>query len=100
MKIPARSDQQLLDGYSTYKECFQAKFPLQYENAIRSLHFSFITEKQQLSEAYRTILNLIKNEISSENLSDLVYSQLLSLEKNVPWSSLMFEPEQYQNIDM
>ncbi|CAG8607059.1 4740_t:CDS:2, partial [Acaulospora morrowiae] len=38
MKIHARSEQDLLDGNTTYRDRFQALFPIRYNQAINSIH--------------------------------------------------------------
>ena len=52
MKIPIRSEQELLGEFETYKDRFQAMFLTRYNQVTESLHRSYIEQRNCLSESY------------------------------------------------
>ncbi len=52
---------------------------------IKSLHKSYIKERNTLSKTYNTILKSLLPDLKNNDLSDLILKQLLSLEKHYPY---------------
>ncbi|RHZ84185.1 hypothetical protein Glove_84g137 [Diversispora epigaea] len=55
MKIPIRSEQELLGEFETYKDRFQVMFPTRYNQVTESLNKSYIEQRNCLSESYKII---------------------------------------------
>src|SRR6185369_6075039 len=100
MKISARSEHELLDGNTTYRDRFCALFPTRYNQAIKSLCRSYIEERNSLSRTYDLVLRSLLPDLENRDLSDLIINQFLSLEKHRPHldtrSSLILDTEQYK----
>lgn len=104
MKIPARSDNELLDEYTTYRKRFQSMFSTRYNQIIDHLNRSYLDHENILSESYNLMLTSLLPDFIDQDLSDLILTQLLSLEKHHPHlntkSSLTLNTEQYKTYNM
>ncbi|CAG8468233.1 10543_t:CDS:2 [Diversispora eburnea] len=65
MKIPVRSEQELLGEYATYRDRFQAMFPIRYNQVIELLHRKF----------YNTT-HIVNTRQAALDINQLLYSYL------------------------
>ncbi|RHZ89992.1 hypothetical protein Glove_9g21 [Diversispora epigaea] len=84
MKIPVRSEQELLGEFETYKDRFQTMFPTRYNQVTESLRKNYIEQRNCISESYKSILTTLLHNFQNQDLSDLMFNQFLSLKKHCP----------------
>jgi hypothetical protein len=101
MKHLARSERDLLRGHSTFRESFRILYLVRYEQAVSRLTRSSVTSRLQLSEAFKRVVKSVLSDLEKD-LWDIIYSQLISLEKPSLQriSTLVLDDEQYKVYNM
>ncbi|CAG8727694.1 7498_t:CDS:2, partial [Ambispora leptoticha] len=94
-----KRQQELLGHHSIYRNHFQSIFPIRYQQAIDSLRKSHLEERDNLSNAYESVIRSLLAEFQNQDLSKFMFAQFLSLEKYPPHtnfqSSLILDTNQY-----
>ena len=99
LRLPAQSEADLKNSYSTYKASFEAKYPAEYSLTLNHVQNSMQSNIQKYTQNYQ---NLINNLISSlhTNLQHIIGTQLLNLlcqpNPSINFSSMIFSEDQYK----
>ena len=99
LRLPAQSETDLKNSYSTYKASFEAKYPAEYSLTLNHVQNSMQSNIQKYTQNYQ---NLINNLISSlhTNLQHIIGIQLLNLLRqpnpSINLSSMIFSEDQYK----
>ncbi|CAJ0828352.1 388_t:CDS:2 [Entrophospora sp. SA101] len=81
MKHAVRSEVDLLGGFTSYRDRFRSLYPIRYEQAVLRLSKSSVAGKFQLSEAFKRVIEHILTDLQNNDLWDVIYNQLILLEK-------------------
>ena len=99
LRLPAQSEADLKDSYSTYKASFEAKYPDEYLLTLNHVQNSMQSNIQKYTQNYQ---NLINNLISSlhTDLQHIIGNQLFNLlhqpNPSIGLSSMIFSEDQYK----
>nr|CAG8637554.1 1436_t:CDS:2 [Entrophospora candida] len=98
MKHAVRSEVDLLGGFTSYRDRFRSLYPIRYEQAVLRLSKSSVAGKFQLSEAFKRVIEHVLTDLQKNDLWDVIYNQLISLEKPSlrTASTLMLDHDQYK----
>ena len=97
--MPAQSEADLKNSYSTYKASFEAKYPDEYLLTLNHVQNSMQSSIQKYTQNYQ---NLINNLISSlhTDLQHIIGNQLFNLlhqpNPSIGLSSMIFSEDQYK----
>lgn len=104
MKFSARSEQELLGGFTSYKDRFRSVFPTRFALEIDSIRQSHLIQKTNLSTTYLSLIESLIPDFTNQELSSLIFNQFISLERQVPLlnnhSLLTLDTKQYETYNI
>ena len=98
MKIPVYSQSELLGNYTNFRERFQNKYPVRYQQILNKLSNSSLITKTALSDAFKKTIESVLENLDKSELWNIIYNQLILLEKPslTSISTLTLDEEQYE----
>jgi ATP-dependent exoDNAse (exonuclease V) alpha subunit len=102
MKIPARSQNELLGNFSNFRERFQNEYPIRYQQTLSKLSNSSLITKTIISDAFKKAIESALKDLDKNELWDIIYNQLILLERPplTLTSTLTLDQEQYQTYNI
>ena len=73
MKYPAYNERDLLGGCKSFRERFRMLYPVRYEQAVSRLKQSSVTNKIQLSESFKRVIESVLSDMKRNELWDIIY---------------------------
>jgi hypothetical protein len=104
LRFPFYDEAQLLSNFTTYKECFQSKFPQEYQELTTNIKRKSIIQYNMIIENYHQLIQQITLTFNNTNLQDIVSQQLNSLINPTPYlprySLITSTDDQYFNYNI
>ena len=102
LRLPVRSEADLKNSYSTYKEQFEAKYPAEYSLTLNNVQNSMQSNIQKYTRNYQNLIDRLITSLHT-NLQHIIRIQLFNLlqqpNPSISLSSMIFSKDQYKVFD-
>ncbi len=103
LRFPFHNEDELLNGFATYKDHFQSKFSQEYQELISNIKKQSIVQFNTIVENYSQLIQQITSNID-KNLQTIINKQLTLLVKLIPsitrFSLITSTDNQYFNYNI
>ena len=93
LRLPARSEADLKNSYTTYKAAFEAKYPAEYSLTLTHTQNLIQTNIHKYTENYQNLINNLITTLHT-NLKNIIKNQLINLpyqpNPSLKYSSMLF----------
>src|SRR6266511_2223913 len=103
LRFPFHDEAELLNGFNTYKEHFQSKFPQEYQELISDIKKNSTIQYNMIVENYNQLIQQITSNLNTD-LQLIINQQLISLINPTPhptkYLSITSTDDQYFNYNI